>query len=103
MDLPALKDVMFSLEGMDVKKAVKLLKKKDLEYEIIGSGNLIYRQEPPAYAELSEKQKIKLVYSKSLIYCFFPKKSIEINMHIASRNWTRSSFCIEGLNETAYD
>jgi beta-lactam-binding protein with PASTA domain len=60
LDLPALKDVMFPLEGMEVKRAVQLLKKKDLDYEVVGSGNLIYRQEPAAYSELSEKQKITL-------------------------------------------
>jgi cell division protein FtsI/penicillin-binding protein 2 len=60
VDLPTLKDVMFSLEGMEVKKAVKLLKNKDLEYEVVGSGNLIYRQEPAAHSEISERQKVKL-------------------------------------------
>jgi membrane peptidoglycan carboxypeptidase len=60
VDLPTLKDVMFSLEGMEVKNAVKLLKNKDLEYEVVGSGNLIYRQEPAAYSEISERQKVKL-------------------------------------------
>jgi cell division protein FtsI/penicillin-binding protein 2 len=60
MNLPTLKDVMFSLEGMEVKKAVGLLKKRDLDYEVVGNGNLIYRQEPTAYSELSEKQKVKL-------------------------------------------
>jgi UPF0288 family protein (methanogenesis marker protein 3) len=60
VDLPTLKDVMFSLEGMEVQKAVKLLKNKDLEYEVVGSGNLIYRQEPAAYSEISERQKVKL-------------------------------------------
>ena len=60
VELPLLKNYMYSFEGMDVKKAVKELRKKKLEYEVVGTGNLVYRQEPAAYSELKEKQTVKL-------------------------------------------
>lgn len=60
VNLPSMKNVMLSLEGMEVKKAVKLLKNNDLDYEVVGGGSLIYRQEPTAYSELQERQKVTL-------------------------------------------
>jgi len=60
VSLPSVKNVMLSLEGMEVKRAVKLLKNNDFDYEVVGGGSLIYRQEPSAYSELQERQKVTL-------------------------------------------
>lgn len=59
-DLPEVKNIMPALEGLAVNKASKMLKKKDLEYEIVGQGPTIYRQEPSAYTLLDGDEKVRL-------------------------------------------
>lgn len=59
-DLPEVKNLMPALEGLAVNKASRMLKKKDLEYEIVGKGSTVYRQEPSAYTPLSGKEKVRL-------------------------------------------
>ncbi|RMF58501.1 MAG: PASTA domain-containing protein [Calditrichaeota bacterium] len=48
------------LEGMGIKTAQNILESRDLRYEIIGNGNIVYKQEPAAYSEVTEKTKVKL-------------------------------------------
>lgn len=59
-DLPEVKNVMPALEGLAVNKASRMLKKKEVEYEIVGKGETVYRQEPSAYTPLSGKEKVRL-------------------------------------------
>jgi membrane peptidoglycan carboxypeptidase len=60
IELPALENFMLSLVGMEVDNAVDELEDNDLDYEVMGGGKLIQRQEPLAYAHLDSVQTVKL-------------------------------------------
>lgn len=58
--LPGMQETMVALEGLNVANAIALLKDHDLRYELVGQGDLVYRQEPAAYTPLDGSQKIRL-------------------------------------------
>lgn len=60
IELPSLNKKMVALEGLKLDNAVKILKRKDLKYEVIGDGEMVYRQEPSAYAVINAKEKVRL-------------------------------------------
>lgn len=59
-DLPEVKNLMPAVEGLAVNKAGRLLKKKEIEYEVVGQGPTVYRQEPSAYTPLEGDEKVRL-------------------------------------------
>ncbi len=60
VELPSLNQKMVALEGLKVDKAVKILRRKNLKYEVIGDGELVYRQEPNVYSVMNAKEKVRL-------------------------------------------
>ncbi len=64
LKLPSISNYMLALEGMELSEAVEKVRDRDLPYEVVGDGKVVYRQEPPAYSMLNGRQKV-LLYTET--------------------------------------
>ena len=60
IELPGKHDYLVPLEGLSVKAARKILKRRGIACTVIGDGDVVYRQEPAAYSEVTSNTKVKL-------------------------------------------
>ena len=60
-ELPLLKNFILPVEGLDVDNAVDVLEDNDIDYQVVGKGDRIYRQEPAAFTGMdSTAQSVTL-------------------------------------------
>lgn len=60
MDLPGGNRYLVPLEGMKIKTAKKILQRRHIDYKVIGDGDVVLRQEPDAYSEVTTKTTVRL-------------------------------------------
>lgn len=69
LELPSLDSYMVSLEGLDVGKAVRILRENRMSYELVGGGKVVYRQDPPPFSRVSNsgenRSTVRLYTEKS--------------------------------------
>ncbi len=60
LELPSLDNFVYPMEGMEVSRAVRMLQDKEVKFQLVGNGSVIYRQEPAAYSTLDKDAGITL-------------------------------------------
>ncbi|NIV98098.1 PASTA domain-containing protein [Candidatus Saccharibacteria bacterium] len=59
--LPSLNNnYMIAVEGMELMKAKKILDKRNIKYNVVGDGHLVYKQDPSPYSDLTNTEVVKL-------------------------------------------
>jgi len=60
IELPRIKNYLPVVEGLTVEEAAKSLARKSVSYNIVGEGDLVVRQDPPAYTDLTDITEVQL-------------------------------------------